>query len=147
MNCNTKPKSKLLKVLLIVAGTLSLAAAFAGVILPVLPATPFVMLAAVCYMRSSDRLYCKLKSSRLYQKTMGSMLEKRGMTLKVKAMILVPVWCMLLAMFFSVDSYIMKGVALLLGTVKTIVFFRIKTISNKEWEETSCFKGGKTGAD
>ncbi|MBN1425738.1 YbaN family protein [Candidatus Fermentibacteria bacterium] len=50
--------------LLIVAGTTCLALAVAGILLRVVPTTPFLSLAAVCYARSSRRSYHRLMTNR-----------------------------------------------------------------------------------
>lgn len=124
MKVRTASKHLLVKVLLIIVGTLSLAIGIIGVIVPLLPSTPFIILTAGCYVRSSDRLDQKLKQSRLYKNTIKRMRDD-GMTTKDKLMILFPVWIILLSIFFMVDSIIMKIVAISLGTVKTIVFYFI----------------------
>ena len=47
----------MLNKLLIVVGTLSLVLGIVGVFVPLLPTTPFLLLAAACYARGSERLY------------------------------------------------------------------------------------------
>ncbi len=79
-----KPLSALTRAALIVAGTLSLALGIVGAFLPVLPTTPFVLLAAFCYVRSSQRLYNRLMSSRFASKHVHNVLAGNGIPLSVK---------------------------------------------------------------
>jgi len=58
----------LIRVVLVVLGTLFLALALIGVAVPGLPTTPFVLLAAACYIRSSRRLYARLLAHRVFGK-------------------------------------------------------------------------------
>ena len=59
-------KKRLTRNLLIVGGTLCVALATLGLFLPVLPTTPFLLLAAVCYACSSERFYYWLLSNRWF---------------------------------------------------------------------------------
>ncbi|MCB1644860.1 MAG: YbaN family protein [Pseudomonadales bacterium] len=56
----------MIRILLIVAGTLCVGLGVLGIFLPLLPTTPFLLLAAACYVRSSDRLYQKLINHRVF---------------------------------------------------------------------------------
>ena len=62
-----------------------------GVVLPVLPTTPFILLAAYCFARSSKRLEDWFKTTKLYHKVLEDYVERRTMTTKAKMSILVPV--------------------------------------------------------
>ncbi len=59
-------KSRVLRWLLIVVGSLSLAIGMIGVFLPLLPTTPFLLLTAACYARSSERFYNWLVTNRYF---------------------------------------------------------------------------------
>jgi len=59
-------RSLLLRWLLLVTGTLAMVLGFVGVFLPVMPTTPFVLVAAACYARSSRRFYYWLLSNRYF---------------------------------------------------------------------------------
>ncbi len=80
------------KRLLIVAGTLSTAIGIIGIIVPILPTTPFLLLAAACYLRSSERFYRRLLNNRLFGTYIGDYLAGRGMPLKTKVFTLLLLW-------------------------------------------------------
>jgi hypothetical protein len=63
-----------------------------GIIVPVLPTTPFLLLAAICYMRGSERLYNALLSNRFIGSYVRNYLEGRGMSLKMKIWTLSLLW-------------------------------------------------------
>jgi len=63
---------------------LSLALGALGAVLPFLPTTPLVLLAAICFGKSSRRLHMWFLSTRFYRKNLESFAQKRGMTLKTK---------------------------------------------------------------
>jgi uncharacterized membrane protein YbaN (DUF454 family) len=66
------------------AGTIALGIGVIGIIVPVLPTTPFLLLAAICYMRGSHRLYNALLCNRFIGSYVRNYLEGRGMSRKMK---------------------------------------------------------------
>lgn len=72
------------RALLLAAGTLALALGIVGAFVPVLPTTPFVLLAAFCYIRSSARMYRWLMKSRLAGDHVHNVLSGKGVPLGVK---------------------------------------------------------------
>lgn len=83
---------QLKKWLLIAGGTASVIAGIIGIIIPVLPTTPFLLLAAICYMHGSERLYMALIRNRLCGSYIRNYLEGKGMTLKAKLLTLALLW-------------------------------------------------------
>jgi uncharacterized membrane protein YbaN (DUF454 family) len=75
---------KLKNWLFIIAGTIAVGIGVIGIIVPVLPTTPFLLLAAICYMRGSQRLYNALLYNRFIGSYVRNYLEGRGMSLKMK---------------------------------------------------------------
>jgi len=77
---------------LVVAGTFSLCLGILGIFLPLLPTTPFLLLATACYARSSQRLHDRLLSNRWLGNHVRNYLERRGATARVKVFIVSLLW-------------------------------------------------------
>lgn len=71
--------------LLAILGTISLVLGTLGIVLPVLPTTPFYLLTAWCYLRCSRKLYDKVMSSRIFGDTVRNYMEHRAISRKTKA--------------------------------------------------------------
>ncbi len=92
MNEECEPPSKLIRWSLVAAGTLSLGLGLFGIFVPVLPTTPFLLLAAACYARGSQRFYCWLINNRLFGTYIRSYWEGRGLSIKVRAFTIIMLW-------------------------------------------------------
>lgn len=79
------------KAFFIVLGCLSLGLGALGAVLPLLPAFPFLMLAAFCFAKSSEKLHNWFISTKLYKKNLESFVQGKGMTMKTKIRIMVTV--------------------------------------------------------
>jgi len=84
--------SRLARALLVACGTLAVALGALGVFLPVLPTTPFLLLAAVCYARGSQRCHHWLLHNRLFGRYIRDYREGRGVTLRHKVVALALLW-------------------------------------------------------
>ena len=82
----------LLRILLISCGTLCVALGVIGIFLPLMPTTVFLLLAAACYARSSDRFYQKLVNHRFLGIYIRNSREGRGMRRREKTFTLVLLW-------------------------------------------------------
>ena len=82
-----------MKVVLFACGTLCVALGVIGMFLPLMPTTVFLLLAAACYARSSERFHRKLVEN----PWLGPYLQRRGLTLRQKTTILAVLWIGLLA--------------------------------------------------
>lgn len=75
---------RVLRLLLLLAGTAALGLGVAGAFLPGLPTTPFLLLAAGCYARSSDRMYRWLVGHPRFGALIQGVLVGQGLTLRAK---------------------------------------------------------------
>ena len=79
------------KAFFIVLGCLSLGLGAVGAVLPILPTVPFLMLAAFCFAKSSEKLHNWFVSTKLYKKNLESFVQGKGMTMKTKIRIMITV--------------------------------------------------------
>ena len=115
--------------LLVCIGLLCIALGTVGIVLPLLPTTPFYLLATLCFAKGSKRFHRWFTNTRLYKTHLESYVETRSMTLGTKLKILIPVTVMLFLAGFFVDILAMRIVIGILLTLKWCYFiFVIKTI-------------------
>jgi len=127
----SKRKPAFLRGVLILTGTAALFLGILGVFLPVLPTTPFLIVTAGCYANSSDKLHAKLVKSRIYNNTVEKFLKEKGMSLKAKLSITIPVGILLTVLFFLVEPLVLKIIIVVLFVVKVITFSLMPTISHR----------------
>lgn len=121
-------RSPLVKVLLVAIGTVSIVLGVLGILLPILPTTPFLLLAAACYAHSSERFYVKLLTNRYFGPYIRDWREKRGMTLPAKLWIIfVLAATMGASALFFVPLLPVKIFLAVVGTGVSIYIWRLPT--------------------
>ena len=107
-------KQKVSRALLITAGTICLALGAVGIFLPILPTTPFLLLAAACYLRSSERMHKWLLGNRWFGEYIKNYQAGRGIPLKTKIIALSILWLAIIySTFFVVDEILIVQIVLL----------------------------------
>lgn len=121
------------KYLYITVGLISLVLGSIGVVLPVLPTTPFLLLSSYCFAKGSERFNDWFINTKLYKNNLESFVEKREMTLKQKICILAFADFMMMFPLIILDNIHIKIFLIVLICYKYYYFiFKIKTISTKE---------------
>ncbi len=82
---------KVKKILYVILGCVGLGIGFMGTVLPLLPAFPFLLLAAFCFAKSSERLHSWFIRTKLYKNNLESYVKGKGMTWKTKIRIMITV--------------------------------------------------------
>lgn len=118
----------MIRITLIILGTLFLALGAIGVIVPGLPTTPFLLLAAALYFRGSERLYSWLLNHRVFGKAIRRFRETKSISLRVKVISIGTMWAMiLLSIFLFIGNRSVEIVVSALGVVGTVVLLLIPT--------------------
>lgn len=76
--------NKVRKMIYVIVGCISLLLGSIGILLPVLPTVPFLILTSYCFARGSSRFDTWFKSSKIYKKYLESFVTNKSMTLKQK---------------------------------------------------------------
>jgi uncharacterized membrane protein YbaN (DUF454 family) len=119
--------SRLVRALLAVVGTVALAIGVLGIFLPVLPTTPFLLLAAACYARASTRLYAWLLGQPTFGPIVSRWRESRSMTPGVKRRALVMVVVTFSASILVVDVLPVQGMLAVIGAIVLLFLVRVPT--------------------
>jgi len=122
-----------LKPILIFLGTLSLFAGIAGIFVPGLPTTPFLLLTAGLYIRSSQSLYDRLVSNRFFGSYISRYRASHGMTIKTK-LYAVALMSLMIAgsCTFLIDPPASRIIVVVLGIIGAIVMiFFVPTVKHK----------------
>ena len=120
---------RLIRGVLVLAGTCFLALGILGVFLPLLPTTPFLLLAAACYARSSKRFYNWLLNNRWFGTYIRNYREGKGIPPKLKVITLALLWgTIIYSAFFVVDTLYWRIILLVIAVGVTIHILKTRTL-------------------
>lgn len=127
-----------LKIIYITLGFLFVGLGAAGAALPILPTTPFLLLAAFFFSKGSEKFDSWFKQTKLYKKYLEEFLANRTMLLKTKIKLVSFATLVLLFSAYTVKILIFRiFVAILIVYLYYYFIVRIKTISKDDKIEKS----------
>lgn len=113
----------------IVLGFLCIFMAALGILLPGLPATPFLLLASFAFARSSKRMHDWLINNKILGPILSDFLDRKGIRLNIKIYSIIVMWGMVfLSVFYLIDNEIVKYIAIGGALAGTFAVLRFKTI-------------------
>jgi len=119
----------LLRLLLLSVGVISTILGFVGAFLPLLPTTPFLLLAVFCFARSSDKFHNWLVHTKIYKSYVQEFYERDGYTLKKKFQLLLSVVIVVGISIYLVDNiYVKIGLSVMLLMQAIVLFTVVKTL-------------------
>lgn len=118
--------------LLVALGTVSLALGIAGIFLPLLPTTPFLLLASACYARSNERLHQWLLNHGRLGAYIRAFEEGRGLPLRAKVLSVAVLWASMGYTLYVVSSPYGRAGLVALGAGVTFYLLRLPTLEKVE---------------
>jgi uncharacterized membrane protein YbaN (DUF454 family) len=119
----------MVRTLLILAGSVSLGLGVVGIFVPGLPTTIFLLGAAACYVKSSDKMYNWLLQHRIFGTYINNYRKHRAMPLKSKVIALVMMWTMIgLSAGLFIENTTVRIIVVISGIIGTIAILMVKTL-------------------
>ncbi len=121
--------NKMKRWLYLVLGTASLVAGVLGMFLPVIPTTPFLLLSAACYFRSSPKVYDWLISSRQFGATIRNYESGKGLHRSTKIKAIGLMWASIIfSAYFFVSSWVIVGVLYVIAVAVSVYILKLPTV-------------------
>lgn len=123
-----KSNKKVVRTLFFIAGSITLVLGAIGIVLPVLPTTPFLLISLACYLRSSERMTHWMLTNKYFGKYIKNYQEGKGIPLKTKIYAISLLWITILySAFFIVPIWIVQIILFTIATLVTLHLVRLPT--------------------
>lgn len=124
---------KLLKALLIITGFIAVGLGILGMFLPVLPTTPFLLLAAACFAKSSEKFYNWLLNNKWFGRYIKNYREGNGISLEIKIFSMTFMWITILTtIIFFLENIYIRILLIVIAIAVTIHISLIKTAKKNQ---------------
>lgn len=114
---------KIKKAIYLFLGCIGVVLGAVGAVLPLLPAFPFLLMATVCFAKSSQKLHNKFVNTKLYKNNLQSYVEGRGMTKKAKIKIMITVTLLMSIGFIMMNQVPVGRIILTIVWIFHIFYF------------------------
>jgi len=103
-------------------GWISFALGMIGLLLPVIPTSPFLLLSAACFLRSSPRFYIWLTEHRWWGRYIRYFLDGQGIPRRIKVLILSMLWIMILSSALIIVKIFWVSVTMVITAMAVSVY-------------------------
>lgn len=139
----TRPLEKTVRLLLILSGSFSLGLGILGIFLPVLPTTPLLLLASLCYMRSSPKIHSWLINHKVLGEYIYYYTKHRAIRKRTRVVALISLWASLLISSLITDKLPVRLMILVFGMAVSMHLLKLRVVDNEEHlleaREKDCF--------
>tara|TARA_B100000945_G_scaffold275410_1_gene239360 strand:+ start:169 stop:588 length:420 start_codon:yes stop_codon:yes gene_type:complete len=129
-NSSKLNKNKLIRLLFVFTGSIFVGLAVIGIFIPGLPTTPFLIVAAYFYIRSSEKLYNWLINNKILGIYIKNYLAGNGMPLRAKIIALLLMWIFgSIAVFYAIPKSLIyiRIIVFIILVIGTLFVYRVKT--------------------
>ena len=124
----------MMKIVYMILGSISLVLGTIGIFLPLLPTTPFYLLTAWLYMRSSPKLYSRVMNNKYFGTIVRDFQVEKSISLKTKIITVSILWItILLSAFLAVSLWWVRLLLFAIATGVTIHVLSYRTKKMKWW--------------
>ncbi len=128
--------SNLSRWVLIITGSFFMGLGILGIFLPLLPTTPFLLIAAACYIRSSEKFYNWLINNKWLGNYIKNYLEGKGVPLKVKVLSISLLWITIgYSVVFIVHIFLIRVILILIAIGVTIHILSIRSLKQRKRDD------------
>lgn len=127
-------KNKIIRFILLIIGFISLGLGIIGIVIPVLPTVPFLLLTSFCFVRSSEKFNKRFLNSKIYKKYLENFQKNKVMTVKSEVILISSVSALLMTSLYFVNNLAMTIVFPLIITFKCAYFvFMVRPVTKEEF--------------
>lgn len=116
------------KITLLLLGFIFLGMGMIGIILPLVPTTPFLIVASLCFVRGSSKMNTWLLSHPIVGNYLRNYLDEKAIKKEHRIKTLLFLWSTLLISAFLIDITVMKIFLVIIGATVSLHLMRLKTI-------------------
>ena len=128
----TDNRGKFIKILFVIAGTIFLLLGAIGILLPVVPTTPFLLLSAACYYKGSKRSHNWILNNKWFGHYIKNYTEGKGISLKAKIFTISLLWLTILySIIFVINILIVQLILFIIAIGVSIHIITITTYKKK----------------
>ena len=120
------------RIALLILGHVSLALGLIAIVIPVLPTTPFLLLASYCFYKSSDRLHAWLMNHPLLGEKLRNYIEHRAVSRRTKTNAIMFLWTSLLVSMILINIGYVRVIMAIVGCAVTIHLLLLRTLPDQQ---------------
>lgn len=124
-----RSSNRIVRYLWTIAGTIFLGVGIIGIVLPLLPFTPFFLLAAACYLRGSERMYNWLINHKWFGEYIKNYQEGKGISIRVKITAIAFLWITIsISAFFFITVIWIRIILFIIAFLVSLHILSLKTL-------------------